>query len=130
MPGKRDRSSPRSYHIISLLSNLGKGLERIVARRLAHAAIIRKILPMRYFGALLARSSSDLIQLLANDIKQAFAWRESLPILTFDVKGGFDNILPNRLIHPLIEQEWPTCVLSVANPVHALYATTLYCTPT
>lgn len=34
-PGKRDRSSPRSYRFIAFLSVLDKGLERLMARRMA-----------------------------------------------------------------------------------------------
>ncbi|POS82421.1 hypothetical protein EPUL_005139, partial [Erysiphe pulchra] len=37
-PGKRDRSLPKSYRPISLLSCLGKGLERLFARRLFYWA--------------------------------------------------------------------------------------------
>jgi hypothetical protein len=66
---------------------------------------------MRYFGALPARASSDLTQLLTNDVEQAFARGESLSVLTFDVKGGFDNILPNRLLHRLVIQDWPQHVI-------------------
>src|SRR5215213_8348459 len=38
-PGERDKMSPRSYRLISLLSVLGKGLERIVACRLAWTTV-------------------------------------------------------------------------------------------
>ena len=38
-PGKCPRSLPRSYRLIALLSCLGKVLERVVARRLAHIAL-------------------------------------------------------------------------------------------
>jgi hypothetical protein len=37
--GKRDKSNPRSYRLISLQSTLGKGLERVIARRLAYEAV-------------------------------------------------------------------------------------------
>ncbi|KAF4447599.1 reverse transcriptase, partial [Fusarium austroafricanum] len=43
-PGRRDLTSPRAWRPISLLSCLGKGLERLIARRLAWAAV--------YFGVL------------------------------------------------------------------------------
>lgn len=35
-PGKRNRKLPKSYRPISLLSCLGKGLERLVARRISY----------------------------------------------------------------------------------------------
>jgi hypothetical protein len=39
----RDPTIPRSYRLIALLSTLGKGLERLVARRLAWTVIREKI---------------------------------------------------------------------------------------
>ena len=110
-PGKRDRSLPRSYRLIGLLSVLGKGLERVIARRMAWTAIINRILPLGYFGALPARSDSDLVTLLIDDIKKAFARKKCISIATFDVKGGFNTVLPNRLLHRLQDQKWPTHVI-------------------
>lgn len=56
-PGKRDRSSPRAYRLISLLSVSGKGLERLIGRRLAWIAIKHKVLHPQQFGALPLRSA-------------------------------------------------------------------------
>jgi hypothetical protein len=42
--GKRDWRLPRSWRPIALLSCIGKGLERIVARRIAWTAMTYKIL--------------------------------------------------------------------------------------
>lgn len=59
-PGKKDYSSPRSYRLIALLSTLGKGLERLLAHRLAWIAIRHKVLHPQQFGALPCRSATDL----------------------------------------------------------------------
>ena len=111
-PGKRDKSQPRSYRLIALLSVLGKGLERIIARRLAWEAISQGILPPGYVGALPLRSATDLAALLTDDIQQAFNTGHVLSTLTFDVQGGFDTILPNRLASRLIQQGWPPNLIS------------------
>jgi hypothetical protein len=42
--GKTDRTSPCSWRLIALLSCIGKGLERTVARRIAWTAMTHKIL--------------------------------------------------------------------------------------
>lgn len=42
--GNRNRALPASYRPISLLSYLGKGLERLIARRLSFIAMKYKIL--------------------------------------------------------------------------------------
>jgi len=43
-PNKPDRTSPRAYRPIALLSVLGKGLERLIARKLAWLAISLRVL--------------------------------------------------------------------------------------
>ncbi|KZL65521.1 endonuclease reverse, partial [Colletotrichum incanum] len=100
-PGKRDRTLPRSYRPIALLSVLGKGLERLVARRLAWITVKHR------FGALRLRSCSDLIAGAIHDIE--CAWQRSLVtfMLTLDVNGAFDAVLPVRLVHRLRQQGWP-----------------------
>ncbi len=110
-PGRRDRSSPRSYQLISLLSSVGKALERAVARRLSWQAIQQCSIPKRYFGALPCRSATDLTTLLTQDVEETFEGKERLSIVTFDIKGGFDTILPNCLLHRLLEQRWPHYVV-------------------
>jgi Endonuclease-reverse transcriptase len=48
-PNKADRTSPRSYRPIALLSVLGKGLERLVARKMAWLAITLQIVGNQQF---------------------------------------------------------------------------------
>ncbi|ODM18623.1 hypothetical protein SI65_05240 [Aspergillus cristatus] len=107
-PGKKDYSSPRSYRLITLLSTLGKGLERLMARRLAWIAIKRKVLHPQQFGALLCRS--DLAAALVHDIEESWARGLSASMLTLDVKGAFDAVLPGRLTQRLRSQGWPPTV--------------------
>ena len=56
-PNKADRTSPRSYRPIALLSVLGKGLERLIAKKMSWIAINCKVLAKQQFGALPLRSS-------------------------------------------------------------------------
>ena len=49
-PGKASYSTPRSYRPISLLSHLGKGLERIVNSRLMHDLESRQVISLYQFG--------------------------------------------------------------------------------
>lgn len=107
-PSKRDRRSPRSYRIISLLSVLGKGLERVIARRLAWSAIHNEVLHKNQFGALPCRSSTDLTTSVTHDIETAFAHKKVASFLTLDVRGAFDAVLPGYLIRRLTLQGWPS----------------------
>lgn len=106
-PNKTDRTNPRSYRPIALLSVLGKGLERLVARNTAWLAIHHKVLASQQFGALPLRSAIDLTTCLTHDVEQALNQGKTASLLTFDVKGAFDNVLPGRLIHRLRTQGWP-----------------------
>ena len=110
-PGKKDYSSPRSYRLIALLSTLGKGLERLIARRLAWTAIKHKVLHPQQFGALPCRSATDLAAALVHDIEESWARGLSASILTLDLKGAFDAVLSGRLNHRLRRQGWPATVL-------------------
>lgn len=106
-PNKRDLTSPRSWRPISLLSCLGKGLERLVAQRVSIAAITQKTLHPQQFGALRKRSAIDLVGCLIHDVEKARARKHVASLLTMDIKGAFDTVLPGRLQNRLCEQGWP-----------------------
>lgn len=105
-PGKRDKTLPRSYRPIALLSVLGKGLERLVAKRLAWIAVKHRVLHNQQFGALPLRSCSDLIAAAIHDIECAWQRGFVTSMLTLDVKGAFDAVLPVRLIQRFHTQGW------------------------
>lgn len=109
--GKRDLSSPRSWRPISLLSCLGKGLKRLVAKRLSFAAITYKVLQPQQFGALPKRAATDLVSCLVHDVEQSWDKGKVASLLTLDVKGAFDTVLPGRLQARLREQGWPEEVI-------------------
>ena len=111
-PGKgRDKSNPRSYRLIALQSVLGKGLERLVARRLAWAAVREKITHPQYFGALPGRSAVDLAAAAVHDIEESWARGKVVTLLTLDVRGAFDAVLPGRLVQRLCQQGWPSNIV-------------------
>ncbi|KID93327.1 Endonuclease/exonuclease/phosphatase, partial [Metarhizium majus ARSEF 297] len=106
-PGKRNLSTPRAWRPISLLSCLGKGLERLIARRLAWASIHYAVLHPQQAGALPKRSAVDLVAALIHDIEEAFARGEVATLVTADIQGAFDTAMCNRLVLRLREQGWP-----------------------
>ncbi|CCU81551.1 endonuclease/reverse transcriptase [Blumeria hordei DH14] len=106
-PNKADLSSPRSYLPIALLSALGKGLERLIARRIAWIATRNTILTTQQFGALPGRSAVDLTTCLTHDVERALSEGRTASMLTLDVKGAFDAALPGRLVRRMREQGWP-----------------------
>ncbi|RYC77063.1 hypothetical protein BFJ63_vAg20063, partial [Fusarium oxysporum f. sp. narcissi] len=106
-PGRRDLTSPRAWRPVSLLSCLGKGLERLIARRLAWAAVHYSVLHPQQAGALPKRSATDLVTALVHDIEEAFARKKVATLVTMDVQGAFDTVMRNRLVLRLREQGWP-----------------------
>ncbi|KAI0995343.1 hypothetical protein K3495_g12840 [Podosphaera aphanis] len=100
-------TSPRSYRPIALLSVLGKGLERLVAKRMSWVANKYKVLARQHFGVLSIRSSVDLTTSLTHDIETALAKGMTATMATLDIKGAFDSVLPGRLVRRLREQGWP-----------------------
>jgi hypothetical protein len=105
--GNRDKSNPRSYRLITLLSVLGKGLERLIARRLAWAAIRENLIHPQQFGALPGRSATDLITAVIHDVEETLLRGKVASMLTLDIKGAFDAVLPGRLVRRLHQQGWP-----------------------
>jgi ribonuclease HI len=106
-PNKTDRTSPRSYRPIALLSVLGKGLERLLARKMAWLAVSLRVMNSQQFGALPLRSSVDLTTCLTHDVEEALINGRKASLLTMDVKGAFDAVLTGRLTRRLREQGWP-----------------------
>ena len=106
-PGKRDLTSPRSWRPISLLSCLGKGLERLIARRIAWAAVHYGVLHRQQAGALPKRSATDLVAALVHDIEMAFSFGKVATLVTMDIQGAFDTVMRNRLALRMRQQGWP-----------------------
>ena len=66
-----------------------------------------EVLPPQQFGALPLRSATDLASCLIYDVESSKARGMKSTLLTLDVKGAFDTVLPGRLVRRLREQGWP-----------------------
>lgn len=104
---ERELATPKGWRPISLLSYLGKGLERIVAKRMAWLAIRFKIVPQQLFGALPGCSAVDLVFCVIHDAEAAMRNKKVMAMVTLDVQGAFDAVLHKRLLRRLREQGWP-----------------------
>ena len=105
--GKKDRTSARSMRPIALLSCIGKGLERLVARRIATTAITHDVISPQHVGAVPKRSAMDIVAAFTHDVEQALAVGKRVTMVTMDVQGAFDALLKNRLLHRMAQQGWP-----------------------
>ena len=109
--GKKDKSSVRSWRPIALLSCISKGLERIIARRIAWTALTTGLLSPQHGGALPKRSAMDLVASFTHDVEAAFAAGKQVTMVTMDVQGAFDALLPNRLLSRMMRQGWPKALI-------------------
>ena len=109
--GKRDRTLHKSYRPIALLSCLGKGLERLFARRLSFCSLKFDILGRDQCSAISRRSATDLTTALVCDVNEALRKGKIAGMVTVDVKGAFDGVLRNRLLFRLRTQGWPENVV-------------------
>jgi ribonuclease HI len=109
-PGK-DPSSVRSWRPIALLSCISKGFERVLAKRLAWTALTHNIFSKQHAGALPKRSAMDLVVSLTHDLELALQQGKCATLVTLDVQGAFDALLPNRLLRRMQTQGWPATTI-------------------
>lgn len=97
---KRDLIDLGTWRPISLLSYLGKGIERIIARRMSHLAIKHRILHPNQASALPQQSAIDITTTLTHNVEQAQhrTNKRVATLVTIDIEGAFNTILQNRLI--------------------------------
>lgn len=105
-PNKTDYTDVKSWRPISLLSCIGKGLERLFAKRIARIAVVHKVLSPQQAGALPKRSAVDLLACLTHDIEHALESGQTATLVTMDVQGAFDAVLAKRLLLRMIQQGW------------------------
>ena len=99
--GKPDYSAPKAYRPISLLNCLGKISEKIIATRLAHMAEKYNLLDRLQIGGRPKRSAVDAAMNLATLIDEGNKKGKTLSTLCIDVKGAFDNVFKERLLHTM-----------------------------
>ncbi|CBF84144.1 hypothetical protein AN2724.2 [Aspergillus nidulans FGSC A4] len=102
----RDYTQLNAWRPISLLSTLGKGLERLLAQQIAVRAIQADVLAPCHFGALPGCSAIDLVQVLVHRVEEAFQQGKDASLLLLDVKGAFDAVIHQRLLSHLRLQGW------------------------
>ena len=109
-PGK-DPTEVKSWRPITLLSCIGKGYERLIAKRMAWTALTYQVISPQHFGALPKRSCMDLVAAAAHDFENALERRLLVSAATLDAKGAFDALLKKRLLKRLRKQGWPLTLL-------------------
>ncbi len=95
------RSEPSNYRPISLLSVVGKVLERLVAGVICQHLSENNLLSDRQFGFRPGRSTSDLLLLLTKDWQNALDEGLDTLVVALDIAGAFDRVWHAGLLEKL-----------------------------
>jgi exonuclease III len=112
---KKEKVNPSSYRPISLLSCLGKLLEKIIKQRLTVEIERRNILPEHQAGFRSRKSTTyNIIRLeryMKGQVHRTSGKRHAAVIL-FDIKAAFDSVWHDGLIYKLNELRLPQYLIN------------------
>jgi ribonuclease HI len=99
---KPDYTHAKAYRPVALLNCLGKVLEKIFATRLSYLAETdAKILHRSQVGGRKQRSAIDAVMSLVHDVDISKKKKKVTSALFMDVRGAYDNVSRDRLIHTM-----------------------------
>ena len=104
---KDDYTLPKNYRPISLLATLGKIMEAVMAARIAYRTEVHKLLPNNHFGARKQKSTVLAISYLQEAIYDAWRGKKTLSLVSFDVKGAYNNVATGPLLERLRQRRIP-----------------------
>ncbi|CAF4249483.1 unnamed protein product [Rotaria sp. Silwood2] len=103
----KDKKQPSSYRPISLLSCLGKILEKIIKQRIMKELNERDILPIHQAGFRPNRSTMYNIIRLERFAHEQLHKRQHAAVIFFDIKAAFDSVWYEGLIYKLHDLRLP-----------------------
>ena len=98
----KDKKNPRSYRPISLLSCVGKLLERMVNRRLINHLESNNVLSPTQTGYRKFRNTEDQLAYFAQNIEDAFQEKRKVLAVFFDLLNAFDKVWKEGLLVKLL----------------------------
>jgi hypothetical protein len=103
----KDKQNPSSYRPISLLSCLGKLLEKIIKSRLMLEIERRQILPQHQAGFRSKKSTINNIVRLERYAREQLIRSRHSAVIFFDIKAAFDSVWHDGLIYKLYDLKLP-----------------------
>ena len=88
----------KSYRPITLLSCLGKLMERIIKNRIEFHLETNKLLSNTQFGFRPNKGTDDVLVAVTEEIKFALSSSQYCAVLYFDIEGAFDAVWRNGLL--------------------------------
>ena len=99
----KDSKIPNNYRPISLLSNLSKIAEKVIAVRLLKELIDKNILQSEQFGFREKTSTAHALLFIRNDIMNGFKNGKSTSMVLLDIEKAFDTVWHKGLVFNLIK---------------------------
>ena len=111
-PGKGIYNQAKVWCSIALLNITGKLIEAIKAARLSKVAEEAKLLPEIQIGFMKGRSTESALFLLTSQVEKV--WKEGMvaSLLSLDISGAYDRVLPEILQKILERKEIPLWLTS------------------
>ncbi len=104
-PGKGDYSVPGAWRPIALLNTLGKVVESVIARWISSLSEEHSLLRAQHMGACPCRSIDTALDFLVQQIYATWQNKDSVAmLLSLNMTGAFDNVVPARLLHIMRER--------------------------
>ena len=113
-PGKKDYTIPRSYRPISLLSVMGKFLEKIICKRLMHFLESNHILSPHQYGFRRGRETEQACCRLAESVVAALRRRHQTQAVMLDIQAAYDTVWQAGLLEKLRRKGIPGYIVSWA----------------
>ena len=111
---KPSYADPKAWRPIQLLECFGKLVEKIMACRIIFELSKHNLTPLQQFGGRSNSSCYDAVITVLHNIQTAKKSKMVSSFLMVDIKGFFDHIHHNRLIHVLsVHIRFPPCNLSL-----------------
>jgi len=98
-PGKEKQTKLKAYCSISLLSCMGKVVEKVVAELLPEEAERRGLLSDGQFGSRKGRSAIAAAAIMVDRAHAAWANGHITGVLLMDIKAAFPNVAQGRLVN-------------------------------
>lgn len=109
---KKDKSLVKNFRPVSLLSCVGKLLERIMKTRLINHFNKEELLNKYQYGFMPGKSTSEHIFRLSQDIHNSFKKNQFTIAAFLDIEGAFDTVFIPGLIYKLYKYRLPNNIIN------------------
>lgn len=107
----KDSCEVGNFRPISLLSNAGKLLERVIASEFDEFCEVNKEIPDMQFGFKRGHSTEHALLKIHNEVTKGLRNRQATVMCSLDIKKAFDSVWVKGLIYKLIKAKIPLYIL-------------------